>query len=166
MACDPPAALKKVARIVEKVVALGSPAKIFDVLRCLVVVDDMALAAAALGRVVGDAALDVVRVKERFVAKPAAGGWRDALVNARFTGDDVANPNEGAGWEKKKSKKNCRKYKSEDKKKAKKACDCYACDKKNFVKSAPRACFFLIVRRLVSRMGASRSQEEEEERRH
>ena len=89
VACDPPAALKKVARIVEKVVALGSPARVFDVLRCLVVVDDMALAAAALGRVVGDAALDVVRVKERFVAKPAAGGWRDALVNARFAGDDV-----------------------------------------------------------------------------
>ncbi|KAH8055618.1 hypothetical protein JL722_7956 [Aureococcus anophagefferens] len=49
----------------------------------------MALAAAALGRVVGDAALDVVRVKERFVARPAAGGWRDALVNARFADDDV-----------------------------------------------------------------------------
>ncbi|KAH8072091.1 hypothetical protein JL721_4002 [Aureococcus anophagefferens] len=34
VACDPPAALKKVARIVEKVVALGSPARVFDVLRC------------------------------------------------------------------------------------------------------------------------------------
>ncbi|KAH8097628.1 hypothetical protein JL720_525 [Aureococcus anophagefferens] len=56
VACDPPAALKKVARIVEKVVALGSPARVFD---------------------------------ERFVARPAAGGWRDALVNARFADDDV-----------------------------------------------------------------------------
>mmetsp|Transcript_21815 Transcript_21815/g.66991 ORF Transcript_21815/g.66991 Transcript_21815/m.66991 type:complete len:766 (-) Transcript_21815:11-2308(-) len=82
----PPAELKKTSRIVEKAFCQGTCSRIFDVVRCMIVVDDMNIAAEALSRLAADSEVEIVRIKERFVREPTSGGWRDCMINGRFTG--------------------------------------------------------------------------------
>ena len=78
---------KKTARIVEKVLLRpdepGSADRVCDVLRGMAVCGSMELIGQVLGQLVALAeagTIVVVRIKDRF-ASPAAGGWRDCMVN-------------------------------------------------------------------------------------
>ena len=78
--------LKKVARIVEKSQlrpgACGNVSNVRDVVRAMVIVPNMTRAAEIVEILVScDGLLVVVRFKERFIAHPSAGGWRDLMVN-------------------------------------------------------------------------------------
>ena len=71
----------------EKAYAHDSAALVCDVLRCMLEVDDLEKAGAALRKIATAPELVVCRVKERFVQAPTTGGWRDCLINARFADD-------------------------------------------------------------------------------
>ena len=83
--CKPPEKLKRTSRIVEKAFCQGTCSRIFDVVRCMIVVDSMSIAAEALSRL-AESEVEIVRIKERFVREPTSGGWRDCMVNGRFEG--------------------------------------------------------------------------------
>ena len=84
--CSLPDKLKRTSRIVEKAFCQGTCSRIFDVVRCMIVVDDMSVAAAALSCISDSAEVEIVRIKERFVREPTSGGWRDCMINGRFEG--------------------------------------------------------------------------------
>jgi hypothetical protein len=84
--CRPPETLKRTSRIVEKSFCQGTCSHVFDIVRCMIVVDDMSIAAEALSRLAADSEVEIVRIKERFVREPTSGGWRDCMINGRFTG--------------------------------------------------------------------------------
>jgi hypothetical protein len=75
--------LKKTSRIVEKSFCQGTCSRIFDIVRSMIVVDDMSIAAEALSRL-AESEVEIVRIKERFVREPTSGGWRDCMINGRF----------------------------------------------------------------------------------
>jgi hypothetical protein len=83
--CRPPDKLKRTSRIVEKSFCQGTCSRIFDVVRCMIVVDGMNIAADALSRL-AESEVEIVRIKERFIREPTSGGWRDCMVNGRFEG--------------------------------------------------------------------------------
>ena len=83
--CRPPDKLKRTSRIVEKAFCQGTCSRIFDVVRCMIVVDGMNIAADALSRL-AESEVEIVRIKERFIREPTSGGWRDCMVNGRFEG--------------------------------------------------------------------------------
>ena len=83
--CRPPDKLKRTSRIVEKAFCQGRCSRIFDVVRCMIVVDDMSVAAEALSRLAADSEVEIVRIKERFIREPTSGGWRDCMINGRFS---------------------------------------------------------------------------------
>ena len=83
--CRPPDKLKNTSRIVEKAFCQGTCSRIFDVVRCMIVVEDMSIAAAALSRLAADSEVEIVRIKERFIREPTSGGWRDCMINGRFS---------------------------------------------------------------------------------
>ncbi len=82
--CSLPDKLKRTTRIVEKTFCQGTCSRIFDVVRCMIVVDDMSIAAEALSRLAADSEVEIVRIKERFIREPTSGGWRDCMINGRF----------------------------------------------------------------------------------
>ncbi len=85
--CRPPEKLKRTSRIVEKAFCQGTCSRIFDVVRCMIVVDDMSIAAEALSRL-AESEVEIVRIKERFIREPTSGGWRDCMINGRFQGSE------------------------------------------------------------------------------
>lgn len=79
---------KNFARIIEKAVLRpgdsGNASTVTDVVRAMLVVDSMRDAAKVLQCITAmarEGTIVVARVKDRFVASPSAGGWRDALIN-------------------------------------------------------------------------------------
>ena len=82
--CSLPDKLKRTTRIVEKTFCQGTCSRIFDVVRCMIVVDDMSIAAEALSRLAAESEVEIVRIKERFIREPTSGGWRDCMINGKF----------------------------------------------------------------------------------
>ena len=72
--CSLPDKLKRTSRIVEKTFCQGTCSRIFDVVRCMIVVDDMSIAAEALSRLAAESEVEIVRIKERFIREPTSGG--------------------------------------------------------------------------------------------
>ena len=70
--CSLPDKLKRTSRIVEKTFCQGTCSRIFDVVRCMIVVDDMSIAAAALSRLATDSEVEIVRIKELLSGSPRA----------------------------------------------------------------------------------------------
>ena len=76
--------LKQVSRIVEKGTMNtsdpGSVDTVFDVVRGMATCSSMGSVAAVLKEVLQNSSITVVRAKDRFVASPSRGGWRDCLL--------------------------------------------------------------------------------------
>ena len=92
----PMTGLKKMSRVIEKAQlrfgdGRGRTDCICDVVRAMLVADDMATVAAivrALRALIAEKVVRVVRIKDRF-GSPSAGGWRDLMVNLCIVGDGV-----------------------------------------------------------------------------
>ena len=84
----PAAGLKKLGRIVEKAMLepkwLGVPARVFDVVRGMVVCPNLSTVARVIDLFRARADITLVRGKERFVSQPSDGGWRDYLLCFHF----------------------------------------------------------------------------------
>ena len=84
--------LKKVPRIIEKSALQFGPDKgdvscVKDVVRAMVVVQRMDQVALVVEQLRRRKDIVVVRLKERFVAAPSAGGWRDLMVSFYLRAD-------------------------------------------------------------------------------
>ena len=63
---------------------------VFDVVRGMVVCASLRSVAQVLRRVAECDAIELVRVKDRFLAEPSPGGWRDCMVCFVLKADDKA----------------------------------------------------------------------------
>ena len=80
-----PARLKKVSRIAEKLLLhpsgpITDVGRIFDVVRGMIRCQTMAQVAGVLEQLTNQPGITIVRVKDRFIANPSPGGWRDCQV--------------------------------------------------------------------------------------
>ena len=80
-----PATLKKVSRIVEKLLLhptgpITEVGRIFDVVRGMIRCRTMSQVALVLKKLTDHPDVTIVRVKDRFIASPSPGGWRDCQV--------------------------------------------------------------------------------------
>ena len=80
-----PATLKKVSRIVEKLLLhptgpITEVGRIFDVVRGMIRCRTMSQVALVLKKLTDHPDITIVRVKDRFIASPSPGGWRDCQV--------------------------------------------------------------------------------------
>ena len=88
-----PETLKKVSRIVEKLQLhpngpTSSVGHIFDVVRGMIRCQSMGDVALVIEKVTDCDAITIVRVKDRFVDSPTAGGWRDCQICFFLNGDE------------------------------------------------------------------------------
>eukprot|EP00750_Incisomonas_marina_P000749 INCI1055.2.p1 GENE.INCI1055.2~~INCI1055.2.p1 ORF type:complete len:442 (-),score=79.47 INCI1055.2:1390-2715(-) len=79
-----PDTLKNITRIVEKAVLNaenpGNCTRVFDIVRGMVVCQDMACVTSVLDKLAKEKDISLVRMKERFFQNPSPGGWRDCMV--------------------------------------------------------------------------------------
>ena len=88
-----PATLKKVSRIVEKLLLhptgpITDVGRIFDVVRGMIRCQTMNQIAIVLDKLTAHPNITIVRVKDRFIANPSPGGWRDCQVCFFLNGSD------------------------------------------------------------------------------
>ena len=62
-----PRDLKRLVRVVEKVFSGGRADAVLDILRCMIVVDDLNIAAHVLNDLATDPNLKLLRIKDRFL---------------------------------------------------------------------------------------------------
>lgn len=92
-----PEALKDAIRALEKGLLCADPAEVgdcgvvLDVVRAMLVCDNMRAVAAMVARLTRHTGLRVFRVKERFFKQITNGGWRDVMLNCC-----LLNPETGA----------------------------------------------------------------------
>ena len=79
-----PTTLKRASRIVEKVQldpkTPGSPRRVFDVVRGMIVCQSLGSIASVVAAFTQSAEISLVRAKERFLSRPSGGGWRDYML--------------------------------------------------------------------------------------
>ena len=88
-----PARLKKVSRIAEKLLLhpsgpITDVGRIFDVVRGMIRCQTMTQVAEVLEQLTSQQGITIVRVKDRFIANPSPGGWRDCQVCFYLNGSD------------------------------------------------------------------------------
>ena len=85
--------LKNLARAVEKCQLhpktsdVKGVRRVLDLVRAMVIVQQMDQVAAVVEHLGARQDLDVVRIKERFCQFPSEGGWRDVMINVVLTSD-------------------------------------------------------------------------------
>lgn len=90
-----PRVLKDAIRTIEKAMLVANPDEVgncgmvLDVIRAMVVCDNMRALAAMFDRLVEHTGLKIIRLKERFFEIPSAGGWRDMMANFSLVHTDT-----------------------------------------------------------------------------
>ena len=87
-----PKNLKKMGRIIEKSLLKrkddpGNADKVCDIVRGMITCGGMQQIADLIGRMAVRQDIVITRVKDRFIACPSAGGWRDCMINFYFKSD-------------------------------------------------------------------------------
>ena len=82
---------KPLQRVLEKIlfkpVMRGDASRIFDFLRAMIAVKKMDQVVKVVRALIATGKVVIVRMKERFITLPTAGGWRDLLINFYFKDD-------------------------------------------------------------------------------
>eukprot|EP00946_MAST-07B_sp_MAST-7B-sp1_P003724 g3724.t1 len=87
-----PQHLKKMGRIIEKTVLKrkddpGNANKVCDIVRGMITCLGIQQIAVVLGRMADRQDIVITRIKDRFIACPSAGGWRDCMINFYLKAD-------------------------------------------------------------------------------